>query len=181
MVSQRLPTNRVHGVRCELKHAIKHKGATLEKHVTPVPAVILDDIVGFGLYPQVEPYQGYPSEPPVWERVSRWDYTATGSRYLATCIPNDRPSGTRKQANANMQYDRKSLGCTFCQHRGRRRRIHGDPLEQNDIHDLTKQEPGVVLQRQVLEFLRNGGSDRSGQTASRRRSSLRPSSRQAAS
>ena len=52
-------------MRSELEHAIKHKSATLEKYVTPVPTVILDDIVGLSLDPQVKPNQGYSSEPPM--------------------------------------------------------------------------------------------------------------------
>jgi len=67
MVSQSPPTNRVHGVRSELKHTIEHQSATLEKYVTPVPTIVLDDIVSLGLYPQVELDQGYSSEPPARE------------------------------------------------------------------------------------------------------------------
>jgi len=71
----RLPhTNRVHGVRSELEHAIEHEGTTLEKYVTPVPAIIFDDIVSLSLYPQVEPDQGYSSEPPVGELFHRINY-----------------------------------------------------------------------------------------------------------
>ena len=103
------PTNRVHGVRSEFEHAIEYEGSTLEKYVAPVPAVVLDDIVSFGLYPQIKPDQSHPGEPPVRESyLVGLDHGRLN--YLATCIPSDRPSGTRKQANANMQYDRKSLG-----------------------------------------------------------------------
>jgi len=99
---QSSPTNGVHGVRSELENTIENQSATLEKYVTPVPTIVLDDIVGLGLYPQVEPDQGYSSEPPVRESYSM-GLTITESKYLAMCIPNDRPSGTRKQANAKMQ------------------------------------------------------------------------------
>jgi len=51
----------------ELEHTIKHESATLEKHVTPVPAIVFDNIVSLSLYPQVEPDQGYSSKPPVGE------------------------------------------------------------------------------------------------------------------
>ena len=52
-------------MRSELEDAIENESATLEKHVTPVPAIVLDDIMSLSLYPQVEPDQGYPSEPPI--------------------------------------------------------------------------------------------------------------------
>ena len=42
-------------MRSKLEHAIEHESATLEKYVTPVPTIVLDDIVSFSLYPQVEP------------------------------------------------------------------------------------------------------------------------------
>lgn len=58
-------------MRSELEHTIEHEGATLEKDVTPVPAIIFDDIVSLSLYPQVEPDQGYSSEPPVGELFHR--------------------------------------------------------------------------------------------------------------
>ena len=48
----------------KLEDAIEYKSTTLEKHVTPVPAIVFDNIVSLGLYPQVEPDQGYSSEPP---------------------------------------------------------------------------------------------------------------------
>ena len=67
-----LPTNRIHGVRSKLKHAIEYESAALEKHVTPVPAIVLDDVVSLGLYPQVEPDQGHSSEPSVGE--SYWTF-----------------------------------------------------------------------------------------------------------
>ena len=35
-----------------------------------------------------------------------------------------------------------------------RNKRYGNALEQNDIHDLSEQEPGVVLERQILVFLR---------------------------
>lgn len=59
------PTNGVHGMGSELEDAIEYESATLEKHVTPVPAIILDDVMGLGLYPQIEPDQSYSGEPPV--------------------------------------------------------------------------------------------------------------------
>jgi hypothetical protein len=57
-------------MRSKLEHAIKYESAALEKHVTPVPTIVLDDIVSLSLYPQVEPDQGYSSEPSV--RESYW-------------------------------------------------------------------------------------------------------------
>lgn len=58
-------TNRVHGVRSELEHAIEYKSTTLEKHITPVPTIVFDDVVSLSLNPQVKPDQGDSSEPPV--------------------------------------------------------------------------------------------------------------------
>jgi hypothetical protein len=68
----------------------------------------------------------------------------------------DSPDGTRKQANANKQNDRKSLG--------RREKLqknsgeddrNGNPLDQNDIDSLAKEQPSVVLQWEIL--LRGNG------------------------
>jgi len=61
-----------------------------------------------------------------------------------------------------------------------RHKRHSSALEQNDIHDLTEQEPCVVLEGQILVFLRNGSRDRTGWAISRRKSNLCPSSRQVA-
>lgn len=36
------------------EYAVKDERAALEKDVSPVPAVILDDVMGFGLDPEVE-------------------------------------------------------------------------------------------------------------------------------
>ena len=44
----------IHGVGCELKDAIKDEVSALEEDVTPVPAIILDDVVGLLLDPKVE-------------------------------------------------------------------------------------------------------------------------------
>jgi hypothetical protein len=38
----------------EFKHAIKDEGATLKETVTPIPAIVLDNVVGLGLDPKVE-------------------------------------------------------------------------------------------------------------------------------
>ena len=51
-------------MRSKLEHAIENEGATLKKDVAPVPTVVLDDIVSLSLYPQIEPNQGYSTEPP---------------------------------------------------------------------------------------------------------------------
>jgi hypothetical protein len=40
-------TDRVHGMRGELEHAIKDEGATLKEAVAPIPAIICNDAVGF--------------------------------------------------------------------------------------------------------------------------------------
>ena len=65
-------------MRSELEHTIEYESATLEKYVTPVPTIVFDDIVSFSLYPQVEPDQGYSSEPPVGELFHRIKYSRIG-------------------------------------------------------------------------------------------------------
>jgi hypothetical protein len=47
-------TNRIHRVRCKLENAVEDQSTALEKHVTPVPAIVLHDVMGFGLYPKIE-------------------------------------------------------------------------------------------------------------------------------
>jgi len=59
----------------ELEHTIEHESATLEEYVTPVPTIVFNDIVSLSLYPQVEPDQGYSSEPPVGELLHRIKYS----------------------------------------------------------------------------------------------------------
>ena len=54
-------------MRSKLEHAIEYESTTLEKHVTPIPTIVFDDIVSLSLHPQIEPDQGYSSEPPVGE------------------------------------------------------------------------------------------------------------------
>lgn len=47
-------SNAVHGVGRHFEYPVKDEGAALEKDVSPVPAVIFDDVVGFGLDPEVK-------------------------------------------------------------------------------------------------------------------------------
>jgi hypothetical protein len=47
----------------ELKHAVKDECTTLEKAVTPVPTIVLNDMVGLGLDPEIERDQGDASDP----------------------------------------------------------------------------------------------------------------------
>ncbi len=47
-------TNRIHRVWRKLEHTIEDKGTPLEEHISPVPAVILDHVMGLGLDPKVE-------------------------------------------------------------------------------------------------------------------------------
>ena len=51
-------------MRSKLKHAIEYESPALKEYVAPVPTIVLDDVVSLGLYPQIEPYQGYSTEPP---------------------------------------------------------------------------------------------------------------------
>lgn len=71
-------TNRVHRVRRQLEHTIKDECATLEEHVTPIPAVILDDIMRLGLDPQIEPNQCEAPNPSEDEIVNSQDGTEVG-------------------------------------------------------------------------------------------------------
>jgi hypothetical protein len=41
-------------MRRKLKHAVKYERTSLKEAVAPVPTVILDDMVRFGLDPEVE-------------------------------------------------------------------------------------------------------------------------------
>lgn len=41
-------------MRCHLKNTIKHQRPSLEETITPVPAVIFDNVVCFFLDPKVE-------------------------------------------------------------------------------------------------------------------------------
>ena len=50
-------------MRRELKHAVKDKCTTLEEAVAPVPAIVLNDMVGLGLDPEIERNQGDTSDP----------------------------------------------------------------------------------------------------------------------
>lgn len=52
-------------MRRQLENAVKHEGATLEEDVAPVPTVILYDMVGFRLDPEVECNEGEATDPPV--------------------------------------------------------------------------------------------------------------------
>jgi hypothetical protein len=47
-------TDRIHRVWRHLKDAVEYEGATLEEDVTPVPPVILYDVVCLDFYPEVE-------------------------------------------------------------------------------------------------------------------------------
>jgi hypothetical protein len=47
-------TDRVHGMRSELKHAVEYERTTLEKAVAPVPAIVFDDMVCLRLDPEIE-------------------------------------------------------------------------------------------------------------------------------
>lgn len=58
-------TNRVHGVRSQLKDAVKNQSSALKEAISPVPAVVLYDIVGLGLNPKIERYERDSSQPSV--------------------------------------------------------------------------------------------------------------------
>ena len=106
------PTDRVHRVRCKLEHAIKHQITTLEEDITPVPAVILHDVVRFCFDPEIERDQRDTADPANKVSLVKGNRLTT-STYRMTWTVNESPSGTRKQEKANMQYARKSLHTTM--------------------------------------------------------------------
>ncbi len=48
----------------ELKHTIEDKSPTLEEHIAPVPAIVLDNVMSLSLHPQIEGNEGYTADPP---------------------------------------------------------------------------------------------------------------------
>jgi hypothetical protein len=56
-------TDGIHGMRCELKHAVKDECTALEEAVAPVPAIVLNDMVRLGLDPEIERDQDDTSDP----------------------------------------------------------------------------------------------------------------------
>lgn len=51
-------------MRRELEHAIEDQRASLEKDITPVPPIVLDDVVSLGLDPEIECDQRNAADPP---------------------------------------------------------------------------------------------------------------------
>ena len=95
----------------KLEHAVKDERAALEENVAPVPAVVLHDVVRFGLYPKIEGNQSDAAEPPAQMRkVKCLRCYRSQFTHLRTCTGKERPSGILKQLKANIQYERKSLG-----------------------------------------------------------------------
>ena len=92
----------------QLKDTVEDKGAALEEDVSPVPAVVFDPVVSFGLDPQIKSNKRQPANPAT-HTVSICANYRYHKTYRITCVANERPSGTRKEANANMQYATKSL------------------------------------------------------------------------
>lgn len=92
----------------KLEDAVEDKGTTLKKDVSPIPAVIFDNMVRFGLDPQVEGNKGKTADPSVHTVSMDTDIYASDPHRII-CVAKDRPSGTRKHAKANMQYATKSL------------------------------------------------------------------------
>ena len=87
----------------QLKDTIEDKVASLEETVAPVPPIVLDDVVSLGLDPEIEANQCNSSQPPRMWRLNESAALTEISTYLMTWVPKDRPSGTRKQENANIQ------------------------------------------------------------------------------
>ena len=78
----------------QLKDAVKHEGATLEKDVAPVPAVVFDDMMRLCLHPQIEGDKGNTTNPSTGVRLmTNSDNNRTA--YLIICAAIERPSGTR--------------------------------------------------------------------------------------
>jgi hypothetical protein len=51
-------------VGSQFENAIEYQGSSLEETITPVPAVVLYDVVGFDFHPEIEANQGNTTEPP---------------------------------------------------------------------------------------------------------------------
>jgi len=49
---------------CKLKNSVEDQVASLEEAVTPIPAVVLDDVVCFSFNPGVETDEEESGEPP---------------------------------------------------------------------------------------------------------------------
>jgi len=56
----------------QLEDAIENQVSTLEEAVAPIPTVVFDDIVGFGLHPKVEPDQRNTSAPSKLNSIRIW-------------------------------------------------------------------------------------------------------------
>ena len=48
----------------KFEDTIENKSTTLEKHVTPVPTIVFDDVMGFSFNPQIEAYHSKSRNPP---------------------------------------------------------------------------------------------------------------------
>jgi len=55
--------DRIHGMRCELENAIKDECSTLKEAIAPVPTIICNYVVRFGLDPEVEDDEGDATNP----------------------------------------------------------------------------------------------------------------------
>jgi hypothetical protein len=64
-------TDRVHWMWGEFKHAIKDECATLEEAVPPVPAIVLNNVVCLGLYPEIERDEDDTANPAVHVQLNR--------------------------------------------------------------------------------------------------------------
>lgn len=61
-------TDGIHWVGRELEHAVERQATTLEEHVSPVPAIILDNMVRLGLDPEVKRDERKAADPPAETR-----------------------------------------------------------------------------------------------------------------
>ena len=103
-------------MRRQLEYTIKHKRATLEEDVAPVPAIVFHDMVCLRLDPDIERDKDNATDPAngangqhAFGRDTRSQKGQWYLTYRRTWTGVDKPSGTRKQENANMQYATKSL------------------------------------------------------------------------
>lgn len=66
-------------MRSHFEDAIKNKCTTFKEHITPVPPIVLDNMVGFLLHPDIECNQcntGYPPENMEDGRKTLWNAEA---------------------------------------------------------------------------------------------------------
>lgn len=103
--------------------------------------------MGFRFDPEIEHDQCDAANPANNVSIVKSNRSMAGT-YRMTWTVNESPTGTRNQEKANMQYARKSLHTTLSISITTQATL--DALQENDIYQLSEQEPSVVFQRKLL-------------------------------